>query len=60
VEDVQMFGDRLHLRVRAGQALPVLARLNAHILEEGAEAQLLRQIPAQLEDVFISLLEEPS
>jgi ABC-2 type transport system ATP-binding protein len=60
VEDVQMFGDRLHLRVRAGQALPVLARLNAHIPEEGAEAQLLRQIPAQLEDVFISLLEEPS
>jgi ABC-2 type transport system ATP-binding protein len=58
VEDVQMFGDRLHLRVAEGQALPVLSRLNTCIQENGAEAQLFRQIPAQLEDVFISLLEE--
>ena len=57
VEDVQMFGDRLHLRVRPGQAEAVIERLEQHIPEAGGQVERLRLIPAQLEDVFMSLLE---
>jgi len=58
VEDVQMFGDRLHLRVRKGTAQAVAARLNARILAEGGAVYRLRVIPPQLEDVFIAFLEQ--
>ncbi len=58
VEDVQMFGDRLHLRVREGTARAVAARLNARILAEGGAVYRLRAIPPQLEDVFIAFLEQ--
>lgn len=57
VEDVQMFGDRLHLRVREGAAQAVVARLGARIRTEGGEIARLRPIPPQLEDVFIAFLE---
>jgi ABC-2 type transport system ATP-binding protein len=57
VEDVQMFGDRLHLRVKAGAIGSVLTRLSEQIPEHGGTLGLLREIPPQLEDVFISLLE---
>lgn len=57
VEDVQMFGDRLHLRVREGAAQEVMARLAARVQAEGGEITRLRPIPPQLEDVFIALLE---
>ena len=60
VQDVQMFGDRLHLRVGAGQAEQVVERLQAKIPEAGAQVQRLRLIPPQLEDVFMSLLETPA
>jgi ABC-2 type transport system ATP-binding protein len=57
VEDVQMFGDRLHLRVQAGQLQLVMARLGERVQAElGAEAHL-RPVAPQLEDVFIALLE---
>jgi drug efflux transport system ATP-binding protein len=59
VEDVQMFGDRLHIRVRSEQAEQVVERLRAHIPEGGGQVSRLRQIPPQLEDVFMSLLETP-
>ena len=57
VEDVQMFGDRLHLRVKAGATEPVISRLREQIPASGGSLTQLREIPPQLEDVFISLLE---
>jgi len=60
VEDVQMFGDRLHLRVKVGTNASVIARLSQQIPARGASLTLLREIPPQLEDVFISLLEDGS
>jgi ABC-2 type transport system ATP-binding protein len=60
VEDSQMFGDRLHLRVQVGTAQSVIARLQAQTPAQGGTITLLREIPPQLEDVFISLLEEKS
>jgi len=56
VEDAQMFGDRIHLRALPGKTAEVEARLRQHIPAEG-EITLLRSVPPQLEDVFISLLE---
>lgn len=58
VEDAQMFGDRLHLRVQPGMAAQAIRRLNEQASAQGGALTLLREIPPQLEDVFISLLEE--
>jgi ABC-2 type transport system ATP-binding protein len=55
VENVQMFGDRLHLRVNTGQAQAVIDRLTDSIPASGGEILRLRAIPPQLEDVFFSL-----
>ena len=55
VEDVQAFGDRLHLRVGEGKAEAVLRRLPAEIRSVGGEIDDLRIIPPALEDVFIAL-----
>ncbi|HUF38963.1 MAG TPA: ABC transporter ATP-binding protein [Anaerolineales bacterium] len=57
VEDAQLFGDRLHLRVADGSAEAVIARLKT-APPAGAEIDTIRVIPSQLEDVFISLLRE--
>lgn len=57
VEDAQMFGDRLHLRVKTGSALLVSEHLKASIKAHGGQATQVRPISPQLEDVFISLLE---
>jgi ABC-2 type transport system ATP-binding protein len=57
VADAQMFGDRLHLRVQPGSAEGVITRLREQISAWGGAITLLRSIPPQLEDVFISLLE---
>jgi ABC-2 type transport system ATP-binding protein len=57
VENVQMFGDRLHLRVAQGENENVINRLSQRIQAEGGEIKLVRPVPAQLEDVFIDLLE---
>ena len=57
VEDVQMFGDRLHIRVRSGQSEQAVERLQASLTAGGGQVDRLRQIPPQLEDVFMSLLE---
>ncbi len=58
VEDVQMFGDRLHLRVEYGQAEAILERLQSSLPSQGVQITRLRLIQPQLEDVFIHLLEE--
>lgn len=58
VEDAQMFGDRLHLRVHPGSAQTVVEHLKVNIPAGGGRLTLLRPIPPQLEDVFIDLLED--
>lgn len=55
VEDVQAFGDRLHIRVGEGKSEVVLRRLPAAIRSVGGEIDDLRIVPPVLEDVFIAL-----
>ncbi len=57
VEDVQAFGDRLHIRVGQDKAQDVLNRLPSQIGSEGGQVDELRSIPPVLEDVFIALSE---
>jgi drug efflux transport system ATP-binding protein len=57
VEDAQMFGDRLHLRVHPGSTRMVIRRLERGAPTQGGKITLLRSISPQLEDVFINLLE---
>src|SRR3990172_5642231 len=57
VEDVQVFGDRLHLRVKGGSANRVLERLPGEMQEAGVQVHRLRSIAPTLEDAFIELLE---
>ncbi|MEW5867846.1 MAG: ABC transporter ATP-binding protein [Chloroflexota bacterium] len=57
VEDVQMFGDRLHLRVKPGQAQATMAWLQEYIPGQGGHITSLRSIHPQLEDVFMHLLQ---
>ena len=60
VEDVQAFGDRLHIRVGENKAQDVLHRLTAQMPSEGGQVGELRSVPPVLEDVFIALSESES
>lgn len=55
VENVQAFGDKLHLRVTASQAESVIARLRDAIPAHSGSLTEARPVPPTLEDVFISL-----
>lgn len=57
VEDVQAFGDKLHVRVGEGKAQDVLSRLKVQIRSEGGHVDELRVVNPALEDVFIALAE---
>ncbi len=57
VEDVQAFGDRLHIRVGENKAQDVLSRLKSEIGSEGGHVDELRVVNPVLEDVFIALSE---
>jgi ABC-2 type transport system ATP-binding protein len=57
VEDVQAFGDRLHIRVKENKSQDVLSRLKSEIRGEGGQVDALRAVPPILEDVFIALSE---
>lgn len=57
VSGVQMFGDRLHLRILPGRLDEALDRLAKAASQQGLQVDRLRPIPAQLEDVFMDLLE---
>jgi len=57
VEDVQAFGDRLHIRVGENKAQNVLSRLTSQIRTEGGQVDELRSVPPVLEDIFIELSE---
>jgi ABC-2 type transport system ATP-binding protein len=56
VEDVRTFGDRLHLRLRAGAS--ELTKLPEALAAAGIQLTLLRPVIPTLEDVFIGLLEK--
>ena len=56
--DAQMFGDRWHLRVRPGEIERVQQHLLSWLPEQGVTLTRLRPIPPQLEDVFMSLVEQ--
>jgi len=57
VEDVRIFGDKLHLRVAAGRTHSVLSAL-ALAYPAGADSGVqVRLVPPTLEDVFIALTE---
>jgi ABC-2 type transport system ATP-binding protein len=58
VEDVQAFGDRLHVRVVANKGELVIGRLRARIQDAGGQVSDFRIVPPVLEDVFIALLEQ--
>ncbi len=58
VENAQMFGDKLHLRVREGEAEQVLTRLSTDIQLAGGSIHRFRAVRPQLEDVFILLMEK--
>jgi ABC-2 type transport system ATP-binding protein len=60
VEDVQAFGDRLHIRVAEDKAEAVLNRLPSEIRSVGGEIDELRVVNPVLEDVFIALSESSS
>jgi ABC-2 type transport system ATP-binding protein len=57
VQQVQMFGDRLHIRVKPGQGQSVIDQLRASIPAAGGEVTRLQRTEPQLEDVFMHLLE---
>jgi ABC-2 type transport system ATP-binding protein len=57
VEEVQRFGDRLHLRVKKDRAEGVIARLTQTVPASGGQITRLRLVQPQLEDVFIALVE---
>jgi ABC-2 type transport system ATP-binding protein len=58
VEDVRAFGDRLHLRIKAGQGDAVIHDLQQAIPAGGGQFISARPIPSALEDVFIYLSEQ--
>ena len=59
VENVQMFGDRLHLRIPADKTEAVIARLQT-ANDPACTITRLHPVPPQLEDVFIALSENGS
>jgi ABC-2 type transport system ATP-binding protein len=56
VEDVQMFGERAHVRVSAGAGTDAAARLAGRLSAAGVEVRSAREVPPSLEDVFLALL----
>ncbi len=60
VEDAQMFGDRLHLRIHAGSSRQVIEHMQVEIPAQGGVLTQMRSITPQLEDVYIDLLEGQS
>lgn len=57
VEDVQMFGDRMHLRLKEEISEGWAERLQTQCSAQGLQISRLRPIPPSLEDVFMALLE---
>jgi ABC-2 type transport system ATP-binding protein len=58
VEDVRLFGDRLHLRLAPGRSDSVLSALAKAFPARGSVSFHARLVPPTLEDVFITLSEK--
>jgi ABC-2 type transport system ATP-binding protein len=58
VVDVQIFGERLHVRLDAGAPLGDPEQLTAALRQAGVDTTSVRRVPASLEDVFIARLAE--
>ena len=58
VEDVRVFGDRLHMRVQPGQAAAVIQSVKTSIPAGGGRFGDARSIPPSLEDVFMALSQD--
>jgi ABC-2 type transport system ATP-binding protein len=57
VADVQTFGERAHVRILQAPS-DAEARLTEHLAAAGVTVTLVRQVPASLEDVFVTRLGE--
>ena len=55
VDDVQLFGDRAHVRL-SGESGDAVERVATGLKEAGIAAATVRAVPASLEDVFIHLV----
>jgi len=58
VEDVQLFGERVHVRLEPGSPLGDSDHLAAVLNQAGIEPESVRRVPTSLEDVFISRVTE--
>lgn len=56
--EVQLFGERVHLRLEPGSPLGDAERLAAALRQAGVEAESVRRVPTSLEDVFIARVTE--
>jgi len=54
VVDVQLFGERAHVRIDPGSPLRDPDRLAAALKQAGIEPESVRRVPTSLEDVFIA------
>ena len=54
VADVQLFGERAHVRLEPGSPLSDADRLAAALRSSGIAVESIRRVPASLEDVFIA------
>jgi ABC-2 type transport system ATP-binding protein len=57
VENAQMFGDRLHLRVSPGMSEQVIDRLQALVPAMGGQITIIRPVTPQLDDLFMAMSE---
>lgn len=54
IVDVQLFGERAHVRLAAGAPLSDPVQLTSALTTAGIEVESVRRVPASLEDVFIA------
>ena len=54
VADVQLFGERAHVRIAAGASLSDPHQLTSALGAAGIAVESIRRVPASLEDVFIA------
>ena len=54
VADVQLFGERAHVRLEPGSPLSDPERLSDALHDAGVTVESIRRVPASLEDVFIA------
>jgi len=54
VADVELFGERAHVRLEPGSPLIDPERLSSELRRAGIQVESIRRVPASLEDVFIA------